>query len=150
MTTTLKRPLDGRSTLIPPARSYLQRVSALDRANDIRLKRAKLKLDIKARRVDIAELLMHPPEYVETMKVWDVVIALPKYGRVKVNKVLTWTEISVVKTVGGLSPRQRRALVRALGYSAQDGSGRGMVGLTRSEVAGAARGSNAGENEREA
>ena len=39
-------------------------------------------------RVSIHDLLLEPPEYVETAKVFDMLLAVPKYGRVKVNKVL--------------------------------------------------------------
>jgi hypothetical protein len=57
---------------------------------------------------------MNPPEYVETAKVFDMLLAVPKYGRVKVNKVLTQCRISPSKTIGGLSQRQRDELVSLL------------------------------------
>ena len=38
----------------------------------------------------------------------------PKYGRVKVNRILTHCRISPSKTIGGLSERQRNELVRLL------------------------------------
>jgi hypothetical protein len=59
-------------------------------------------------------LLLDPPEYIETAKVFDMLLAVPKYGRVKVNKVLTQCRISPSKTIGGLSERQRDELVRLL------------------------------------
>ena len=86
-------------------------MEALQRANDIRSRRAQLKRDLKAGRQPIAELLRDPPEYVETAKVFDMLLAVPKYGRVKVNKILGQCKISPSKTVGGLSERQRRELV---------------------------------------
>jgi hypothetical protein len=55
--------------------------------------------------------LLAPPGYLETAKVFDLLLAVPKYGRVKVNKILTQCKISPSKTVGGLSERQRRELV---------------------------------------
>jgi len=39
---------------------------------------------------------------------------VPKYGRVKVNKVLQQCRISPSKTIGGLSQRQRTELVSML------------------------------------
>ena len=51
------------------------------------------------------------PAYLETAKVFDLLLAVPKYGRVKVNKILTQCKIWPSKTVGGLSERQRRELV---------------------------------------
>src|SRR5579875_3282865 len=94
---------------VAPERSYLQRMEALQRANDIRS--AQLKRDLKAGRQPIDELLLAPPAYLETAKVFDLLLAVPKYGRVKVNKILTQCKISPSKTVGGLSERQRRELV---------------------------------------
>jgi hypothetical protein len=46
-----------------------------------------LKRDLKAGRASIHLLLIDPPDYVETAKVFDMLLAVPKYGRVKVGKV---------------------------------------------------------------
>jgi hypothetical protein len=89
-------------------------MDALQRANVIRTRRAQLKKDLKAGRVSIHTLLNEPPEYVETAKVFDMLLAVPKYGRVKVNKVLQLCRISPSKTIGGLSQRQRTELVSML------------------------------------
>jgi hypothetical protein len=97
-----------------PERSLTQRMEALKRANDIRTRRANLKRDLKAGRAHIHGLLMDPPEYLETAKVFDLLLAVPKYGRVKVNRILTQCRISPSKTVGGLSERQRGELVSYL------------------------------------
>jgi hypothetical protein len=94
-----------------PERSLVQRMEALQRANDIRSRRAQLKRDLKAGRQPIDELLLDPPGYLETAKVFDLLLAVPKYGRVKVNKILTQCRISPSKTIGGLSQRQRDELV---------------------------------------
>ncbi|HEY6522921.1 MAG TPA: integration host factor, actinobacterial type [Solirubrobacteraceae bacterium] len=97
-----------------PERSLVQRMEALQRANDIRSRRAQLKRDLKAGRTPIHELLLDPPEYVQTAKVFDLLLAVPKYGRVKVNKILGQCRISPSKTLGGLSERQRGELVALL------------------------------------
>ena len=97
-----------------PERSLLQRMDALQRANEIRTRRAQLKKDLKAGRVSIHTLLKEPPEYVETAKVFDMLLAVPKYGRVNANKVLQQCRISPSKTIGGLSERQRSELVSML------------------------------------
>ena len=55
-----------------PARSRDQRMEALQRANDIRVKRAQLKRDLKNGLADIEEILGKPPEYVATAKVFDI------------------------------------------------------------------------------
>ncbi len=97
-----------------PERSLVQRMEALQRANDIRSRRAQLKRDLKAGRQPIHELLLDPPEYLETAKVFDLMLAVPKYGRVKVNKILSTCRISPSKTIGGLSQRQRGELVELM------------------------------------
>ena len=89
-------------------------MDALQRANEIRSKRAQLKRDLKGSRASIHTLLMDPPEWVETAKVFDMLLAVPKYGRVKVNKILAQCRISPSKTIGGLSQRQRAELVQLL------------------------------------
>jgi hypothetical protein len=97
-----------------PERSLMQRMEALARANDIRSRRAQLKRDLKAGRLRIHELLLEPPDYLETAKVFDLLLAVPKYGRVKVNKILSQCRISPSKTIGGLSHRQRAELVELM------------------------------------
>ena len=97
-----------------PERSLVQRMDALQRANTVRSRRAQLKRDLTAGRQSIQQLLLDPPEYVLTAKVFDMLLAVPKYGRVKVNKILTTCRISPSKTIGGLSERQRAELVQML------------------------------------
>src|SRR4051812_35826251 len=94
-----------------PERSLTQRMDALRRANDIRTRRASLKRDLKAGRAHIHGLLLDPPEYLETAKVFDLLLAVPKYGRVKVNRILTQAGFSPSKPAGGLPGRRRAELV---------------------------------------
>ena len=94
-----------------PVRSLDQRMDALRRANDIRVRRAKLKKDLKDGRARIEEILRDPPEYVSTAKVFDMLMAVPKFGRVKAGRFLNTCRISQSKTVGGLSERQRAELI---------------------------------------
>jgi len=86
-------------------------MEALKRANDIRVKRAQLKKNLKAGDVSIEEILANPPEYVSTAKVFDMLLAVPKFGRVKATRLLTQCRISQSKTIGGLSDRQRHELI---------------------------------------
>jgi hypothetical protein len=94
-----------------PERSLHQRMDALQRANAIRTRRAQLKRDLKAGRVSIHTLLSKPPDYVETAKVFDILMAVPKFGRVKAARFLNQCRISQSKSVGGLSERQRTELI---------------------------------------
>jgi S13-like H2TH domain len=94
-----------------PARSLDQRMEALKRANDIRVRRAQLKKDLKDGRMQIESILLDPPEFVSTAKIFDMLMAVPKFGRVKAARLLNQCRISQSKTVGGLSERQRTELV---------------------------------------
>ena len=92
----------------------MQRDEALKRANHIRTKRARLKKDLKAGVVSIYPLLEQPPDYLKTAKVAEILLWVPKYGRVKVDKALKQCRISPSKTFGGLSPRQREEIISYL------------------------------------
>lgn len=100
--------------MVPPSRTGEQRMSALRRANEIRVRRAQFKRDVKDGTESLIDAIAMPPEWLETAKVRDMMLALPKYGRVKVDKVLRSTQISPSKTLGGLSARQRIELLAAL------------------------------------
>ena len=100
-----------RERSVAPDRSYEQRMSALEVANDVRSKRAALKRDLKAGRQRLDELILDPPAFLETAKLCDLLLAVPKWGRVKVNRFFTMAHVSPSKTVGGLSDRQRREMV---------------------------------------
>ncbi len=94
-----------------PARSLDQRMEALKRANDVRVQRARLKRDLKSGSAEIGAILTDPPEYVSTAKVFDILMSVPKFGRVKAARFLNQCRISQSKTVGGLSERQRAELI---------------------------------------
>jgi hypothetical protein len=97
-----------------PERTNEQRMRALQRANQIRSARAQLKRDLKGGKARIEQLLLDPPDYVLSAKAFDMILAVPKYGRVKANRILTQCRISPSKTIGGLSERQRTELVHML------------------------------------
>jgi len=86
-------------------------MEALNRANHIRVRMAQLKRDLKAGRVRIGDLIADPPDEVLTAKVYDMLVAVPRLGRVKATRLLTQCRISQSKTVGGLSDRQRGELL---------------------------------------
>ena len=58
-------------------------MDALRRANDIRSERARIKEALRNGDIAIADVLSDPPACVATAKVLDLVLAVPKYGRVK-------------------------------------------------------------------
>lgn len=97
-----------------PERSLDQRMDALRRANEIRSRRAQLKRDLKSGRASIAQVIDQPPDFVMTAKVFDMLMAVPKYGKVKATRFLNTCRISQGKTIGGLSDRQRSELLELL------------------------------------
>ncbi len=110
-------PVNQPMSIVPqtPERSQQQRMEALRRANDIRSERARLKEALRNGDVAIIDVLSDPPACVATAKVLDLVLAVPKYGRVKANKLLERCRVSSSKTVNGLTPRQRKELLDMLG-----------------------------------
>ena len=91
-------------------RSLDQRMDALSRANEVRVLRAQLKRDLKAGRVSIGALLLDPPPCLETAKVFDMLLAVPKVGSVKATKIQNGCRVTPSKTFGGMSERQRAEL----------------------------------------
>lgn len=98
-----------------PERSLDERLAALTRANEVRSRRAALKAGLKRGDVSVCDVLVAPPEYMLTAKVIDVLMAAPKRGRIKSTRIMEQCRISPSKTVGGLSERQRAALIEYLG-----------------------------------
>lgn len=108
--------MEGTGTTIQtPERSHQQRMDALRRANDIRCERASLKERLRSGEVLIVEVLADPPTCIHSAKVLDLVLAAPKFGRVKANRLLERCRVSPSKTVSGLTPRQRKELLELLG-----------------------------------
>lgn len=101
-------------TIAAPDRTLEQRLAALAKGNAVRVARAQLKRDLKAGRKDPRTILLNPPSYAETMKVYDLIRACPKRGRVMTNKILQRARVSPSKTIAGLSDRQRAELVSML------------------------------------
>lgn len=90
-------------------------MEALQRANEFRSLRAQLKKDLKAGAVSLVDIIATPPDYVLTAKVFDMLMAVPKYGKVKATRYLNHCRIAQGKTIGGLSDRQRSELIDVLG-----------------------------------
>ena len=108
-------PLEEREDYVAaPDRSLQQRMDALKSANQIRTARAEFKRDLKAGRKEVTGYILEPPEWLLTAKMFDLLLAVPKMGRVKVNRILTQCRISPSKTIGGLSERQRGEIVAYL------------------------------------
>jgi hypothetical protein len=95
-----------------PERSVEQRLGALQKANKIRVERSRLKKDLAAGQIQISDVLAHPPACAETERVSVLLLAVPMYGPARVSKLLLRERISETKRLGGLSDRQRHALIQ--------------------------------------
>jgi hypothetical protein len=94
-----------------PARSAQQRLEALRKANEIRIGRAQLKKELATGAVGIEEILARPPDFAKTERISVLLLGVPKYGPVRVSRLLTRARINDTKTLGGLSDRQRAELI---------------------------------------
>ena len=97
-----------------PKRSAQQRREALAQANRARVQRALLKADLKRGNRSLADLITDPPAYLVSAKVLEVLMALPRYGPMRAAGLLERCHIRPRKTIGGLTERQRRKIMRAL------------------------------------
>ncbi len=93
----------------PPPRTHEQRMAALNEGNRIRTWRAQLKREVARNKKTITQTLDHPD--LQTMKVIELLIQLPKVGRVKAGEALRRSRVSPSKTVAGLTPAQRDLLL---------------------------------------
>ena len=94
-----------------PGRSHEQRLRALRHANEVRSARAKLKRELAAGEIELAQILVEPPSCVRMARVRDLLLVLPKIGSVKAGRILAQCGIAHSKTLGGLTERQRAELI---------------------------------------
>lgn len=87
---------------------YKQRMGALEEANFVRFARANLKRELQAG--DLENLIMDPPEYIHTMKLLQLLLATPGFGMMRAKKIFG-PHISVHKTIGDLTPHQRKYVI---------------------------------------
>jgi hypothetical protein len=95
-----------------PGRSLSQRMAALEDANRVRSYRAQMKREIAAGRRSFTTALDDP--MCASMKVVDLLLAVPHMGRSKVHQALQTARISPSKTLAGMTSRQRDELLAAL------------------------------------
>lgn len=101
---------------ITPERSIEQRMTALEKANDHRIKRADWKKAVKRGEANPLDVLAGPPAELASMKVYDWLRCQRGVGKVKASKLLRLCRISAGKTLGGLSERQRNEIAMFLSW----------------------------------
>ena len=94
--------------------SRQQKMEALDEANDVRVKRAVVKRELRSRSLSLAEALERP--CVQTMRLTKLLLAVPHIGKVKAHKIQTALGLRPYKPVGELTESQRREVVALVAY----------------------------------
>ena len=84
-----------------------QRRSALIAGNAIRTRRAELKRDITAGRVQTIDVIAEPPEYALTMPVIDLLLATRGVGKIRARDIMARCAVFDLATLGSLSDGQR-------------------------------------------
>jgi hypothetical protein len=97
-----------------PDRDFDQRMEALAIANRIRVHRARMKVALHDGDRTVIDVLVNYEPEVDTMKVFDLLVAAPKIGKTKANAMLRACGVSPSRTVAGITDRQRGELVAML------------------------------------
>lgn len=93
-----------------------QCMDALQMANHIRTRRAELKADVKAGRVQAIDVIADPPEWAEAMPLATLLRAVPGVGKQKIAKWAGQCGVSPATRLANLNRRQRCALSAAVGH----------------------------------
>ncbi len=88
--------------------------SALALANEIRERRAQLKKDLKAGRVLLADVLLSNEDWLQTMRVGEILRAVPGVGQKKVARAMSGCLLNHSVRLGTLTAERRRELLKAL------------------------------------
>jgi hypothetical protein len=98
-----------------PARTAVsQRLRALERANKVRVARARLKKRVAYGGVAVADVVLDCPWEARTMLVAELLMSQHSWGATRSHKTLMLVPVSERKTLGSLTPRQRHALAAML------------------------------------
>ena len=91
-----------------------QHMQALERANRVRLARARLKARVASGELSAAEVIVSCPWEAETMEVSDLLLSQRRWGRTRCRRFLATIPMSENKTIGSMTDRQRRTLAALL------------------------------------
>lgn len=94
-----------------PTLNEEQRREALAKAAEARRKRAEIKAQLKAGKLNLRDLLARDDDVVGKMKVSNVLESLPGVGKVRAGKLMEKLDISASRRVRGLGTKQRGALL---------------------------------------
>ena len=92
-----------------------QHMIALEKANEFRLQRVALNREIRAGEVKASEILeKEVPTWLEGEVLGRFIRQIPRFGPSRMRGFLVPLNLAELKTLGGLTYRQRKLLVREL------------------------------------
>lgn len=91
-----------------------QHLTALDKANAVRLARAALKRDVKLGRRSVADVVLEVPHGAETLELAELLMAQVRWGRARARRLLLSLGLPENKHVGTMTLRQASALAAVL------------------------------------
>ena len=100
------------SAAVGPSRP--QYLSALDRANKVRVARAELKRRVAFGDIDAADVVLACPWQAHSMPVGELLMSQRRWGSSRARKLLALLPISETKSVGSMTDRQRLVLASLL------------------------------------
>ena len=108
MTLEPEMTLERQMTLEP------QRMRALERANEVRLARARLKRQIADGDTTAARVILELPPEASNWSVRELLMSQRRWGSIRSRKLLAELQIGELRPIGALTERQRRLLARQL------------------------------------
>lgn len=87
-----------------------QRMRALERANEVRLKRAELKRRIAEGHMTAADVILDLPSEASNWSVGELLMCQRRWGSIRSRKLLAGLHITETRAIGELTERQRRVL----------------------------------------
>jgi hypothetical protein len=87
-----------------------QRMRALERANEVRLKRAELKRRIADGHLTAADVVLELPPEAKNWSVGELLKCQRRWGSIRSHKLLAGLQISEKRPIGNLTDRQRRLI----------------------------------------
>jgi hypothetical protein len=95
-----------------------QCMSALGRANKVRMARAELKRLVAFGEVDAAEVILYCPWEASSMPVAELLMSQRRWGAGRCRRTLAMLPMSESKRIGSMTERQRRLLASLLDAAA--------------------------------
>ena len=87
---------------------------ALQHANRIRLARAQMKRNIAAGSIQVADVILEPPEEVEGMDIAELLTSQKRWGTTRCSRFMDSIGLPETRTVRSLTKRQRAAVATVL------------------------------------